>query len=154
MRGFAVVGTQVYGVDPFAQHLFEIDPIDGAVLATLPLTVDGVSTSGNGLAMNPDSGVVFAVVKNPTSPSGGRLLAILDVTTGQATSIGNTGLKLAGITFGEPNTPAPPTMAPALGPLGLATLALALVSAALTGRRRVALGRGPAPRDDELRETS
>jgi hypothetical protein len=92
--------------------------------------------------MSPDSGVVFAIVKNPISPSGGRLLAILDVTTGQAMSIGNTGFKLAGLTFGEPWTPDPPTAAPALGPLGLAALAVALVSAALARKRGVALG-GP-----------
>jgi hypothetical protein len=154
MRGFAVVGTQVYGVDPFVQSLFEIDPINGAVLAMLPLTVDGVGTAGNELATSPDSGVVFAIVKNPTSPSGGRLLAVLDVTTGQATSIGNTGLRLAGITFGEPRTPAPPTMAPALGPLGLAVLVAVLASTALVERRRMALGHRSAPRYSEPRETS
>jgi hypothetical protein len=142
MRGFAVVGSQVFGVDPFSQRLFQIDPSSGAVLATLPLSVDGVGTTGNGLAMSPDSSVVFAIVKNPISPSGGRLLATLDVTTGQATSIGNTGLKLAGLTFGEPWTPDPPTAVPALGPLGLAALAVALVSAALARQRRVAVG-GP-----------
>jgi hypothetical protein len=102
MRGFAVVGTQVFGVDPFGQRLLRIDPSSGAVLATLPLSVDGVGTTGNGLATSPDSGVVFAIVKNPISPSGGRLLATLDTTTGQATSIGNTGHKLAGLTFPVP----------------------------------------------------
>jgi hypothetical protein len=86
--------------------------------------------------------VVYAIVKNPIFPSGGRLLATLDVTTGQATSIGNTGFKLAGLTFGGPWTPDPPTAAPALGPLGLAALAVTLVSAALARQRRVALG-GP-----------
>lgn len=99
MRGFAVVGTRVFGVDPFGSQLFEIDPSNGAVLATLALSVDGLATSGNGLATHPESGAVFALVKNPASPSGGRLLATLDVTTGQATSIGDTGLKLSGISF-------------------------------------------------------
>jgi hypothetical protein len=99
MRGFAVVGTRVYGIDPFSPQLFEIDPGDGGVLATLPLSVDGFATTGNGLATHPDDGAVFAILKDPGDPSGGRLLATLDVATGQATSIGNTGLKLAGITF-------------------------------------------------------
>ena len=102
LRGFAVVGVQVFGVSPFYHELYEVDPNNGAVLDTLPLSVDGTGTTGNGLATNPDSGVVFAIVKNPASPSGGRLLATLDVTTGQATSIGDTGLKLAGLTFPVP----------------------------------------------------
>jgi hypothetical protein len=102
MRGFAVVGAQVFGASPFLHELYEVDPNNGAVLATLPLSVDAVGTTGNGLATSPDTGVVFAIVKNPISPSGGRLLAILDVTTGQATSIGNTGLKLADLTFPVP----------------------------------------------------
>jgi hypothetical protein len=138
MRGFAVVGSQVFGVDPFGHHLFEVDPSDGSVLATLPLEVDGLGTSGNGLATSPDTGVVFAILKNPLAPSGGRLLATLDVTTGQATSIGDTGLKLAGISFGRLAAPPGGAPVPALGPLGLATLPALLAAAAawrLCGRR-------------------
>jgi hypothetical protein len=99
MRGFAVVGAQVFGVSSSSQELYEVDPSDGAVLDVFPLTVDGAGTTGNGLATHPDTGLVYAIVKNPANPSGGRLLATLDVTTGQATSIDDTGLKLAGITF-------------------------------------------------------
>ena len=136
MRGFAVVGTQVFGINPFGHHLFEIDPSNGAVLATLPLSVDGTGTTGNGLATNPETGVVFAIVKNPLSPGSGRLLAILDVTTGQATSIGDTGLKLAGIAFGSRDLPAVPNPVPAFGPLGLTTLASTLLAAAVLALRR------------------
>jgi hypothetical protein len=129
MRGFAVVGSQVFAVNPFGHHVFEVDPGDGSVLATLPLEVDGLGTSGNGLATSPDTGVVFAIVKNPLSPGGGRLLATLDVTTGQAKSIGDTGLKLAAISFGGLETTDIPV--PALGPFGLAILATALTAAAI-----------------------
>lgn len=136
MRGFAVVGDQVFGVSPFSQQLYEVDPSDGAILATLPLSVDGTGTTGNGLATNPETGVVFAIVKNPFSPGGGRLLAILDVTTGQATSIGDTGLKLAGIAFGSRDLPAVPNPVPALGPLALTTLASTLLAVAVLALRR------------------
>jgi len=128
MRGFAVVGSKVYGVSPFAHQLYRVDPFDGSILETLPLTVDGLGTTGNGLATSPDTGVVFAIVKNPLSPSGSRLLARLDVTSGAAISLGDTGLKFAGLTFGRRELP---PEVPALTPLGrwaviIATLAVAL----------------------------
>jgi hypothetical protein len=132
IRGFAVVGSRVYGVSPFAHALYEIDPNSGAVLDTLPLSVDGFGTTGNGLATSPDSGVVFAILKNPLSPAGGRLLARVDVATGQATSVGDTGHKLAGLRFGGPVPPKPPIATPALGPFGLAALAIAFIAAVRT----------------------
>lgn len=106
MRGFAVVGTRVYGIDPFFGSLFEVNPNDGSIINTLPLSLDGVSaTGGNGLATDPDTGIVYAIVKNPAG--GGRVLATIDVTTGAAAGIGSLGENFAGITF----VPTPGAMA-------------------------------------------
>lgn len=105
MRGFAIVGSDVYGVDRSAGLLYKIDPNDGSILSTTALTVDGLAgVGGTGLATDPDTGEVYALLKNPLG-GGGRLLATLDIDTGVATSIGNTGLSLSGITFvPEPST--------------------------------------------------
>ncbi len=132
IRGFAVVGTRIYGVSPFAQAMYEVDPATGAVIATLPLSLGGLGTTGNALVTSPDSGVVFGILKNPLSPSGGRLLVRVDVATGQATTIRDTGLRLAALSFGWPATQGPPSELPALDALGLIALALALVFTALS----------------------
>ena len=103
MRGLAVVGTQVFGVDPFGPLLWELDPATGSILNTLTVSIDGeIAEYGlQGLATDPDTGIVYAIGKDPTGTYGGqnRLLMTLDVTTGLATSIGPTGKAFAGITF-------------------------------------------------------
>jgi hypothetical protein len=100
MRGLSVVGTQVFGINPssFASDLFEVNPATGAIINTLPLTLDGDPGSGQGLATDPDTGIVYAVMRDPAG-NDTRILATLDVTTGAATSIGILDERIAGITF-------------------------------------------------------
>ena len=112
IRGLAVVGNQVFGINPFDSELFEIDPFNGNILNTLPLTIDGLTPDGgNGLATHPVTGEVYALIKDPNgSGSTNRLLATIDITTGAATSIGSVPQGLAAITFGAAMVPVPSTL--------------------------------------------
>ena len=98
IRGFAVVGTSIYGVEPGSGNLVEFDPNTGAVVTTVPVVMDGVAiTAGsNSLTTDPSSGDVYIIYK-----SGGpnRSLGIIDVTTGIGTGIGVTGVNFAGLSF-------------------------------------------------------
>ena len=75
--------------------MWEIDPLTGVVLNTLTVFIDGLeATDGlQALTTDPDTGIVYGAAKDPTGtlPAMSRLLLTLDVTTGQATSIGATG---------------------------------------------------------------
>ena len=129
-RGLAIVGSRVFGLNPFAAELFEIDPLTGEIINTIATTVDGVSRSGNGLATDPLTGTVYAIFKDPTSTSNrDRVLATLDINTGQATSVGAVANGLAAITF---------TGAAAV-PLPGSLILLAIGVLALRSRRQLAI---------------
>ena len=103
IRGYAVNGNSVFGVDPFSSALVEFDPTTGVTLSTVPVVIDGVEiTSGsNGLSTSPITGITYIVYKL----SGGlRGLASIDLSTGIGESIGSTGTKIAGISFSADGT--------------------------------------------------
>ena len=98
LRGFAVVGTSIYGVSRNSSNLFEFNPNTGAVISSVPVVIDGVErTSGStGITTDPNTGDVYIIYKG----SGGiSQLGTIDVTTGIGTSIGTTGMKFSGISF-------------------------------------------------------
>ncbi len=102
LRGLAVVDGRVYGSGPtssFHQKIWEIDPLDGTILDEMDLVVDGQLTWATGLTAHPQTGEVYAIVKDPADRGGPRWLAMVDLATGLGTAIGNTGEKFAGITF-------------------------------------------------------
>jgi len=82
--------------------LYTVDPDTGATLTTTEITLEGETVRGcNGLAKDPTTGVCYMIVnvaQVPGTPAP-RILAIIDVDTGVATEIGNTGLAFAGIAF-------------------------------------------------------
>jgi streptogramin lyase len=98
IRGFAVVGTSIYGVDPFSSDLIEFNPITGAVVSTVPVVMDGSTiTAGSlGLTTDPSTGDVYIIYKSGGS---NRSLGIIDVTTGIGTGIGVTGVNFSSISF-------------------------------------------------------
>lgn len=97
MRGFAIVGTRVFAMSPDpVNELYEIDPDNGSTISVVSMTLDGNSdTSGNGMATDPATGIVYAIMKQGSQ----RVLATIDLNTGAATSVGVVGEKFAGITF-------------------------------------------------------
>jgi len=80
-----------------------IDSADGSTLGGITITLPGLSvTGGTGLARDPQTGDLFALLKiqGRTFPD----LAIIDESTGVATTLGNTSDKFAGIAFTDDGT--------------------------------------------------
>ena len=100
LRGFALVGSSIYGVDPSSSDLVEFDPFTGAINSNIPAFMDGneLVNGAQGLTTNPVTGEVYIMYKNPVG-GGTRRIGTIDVTTGIGTEIGDTGLNLAGIAF-------------------------------------------------------
>lgn len=112
-RGFAIVGLNVYAISRNTPNLFRLDPSTGAVLETIPFTVDGltpVNRGGQGLTYDSDTGLVYAIVQSPDAmvPSSSRFLATMNLATGVATTIGPLPDGSAGLTV----IPNPPTVIP------------------------------------------
>jgi hypothetical protein len=75
-----------------------VDPSTGGTISSVPITLAGkIVSSGNGLATNPVTGQLFALLTLVGQP--GRQLVIINPRTGIATSIGNTGDQFAGLAF-------------------------------------------------------
>jgi len=83
-----------------AGTLHRIDPGDGSVLSTVPITLPGDSISaGNGLAAEPATGELWGVVSIPLQS--GRELVTIDPSSGTAASVGNTGQFFAALAFDD-----------------------------------------------------
>lgn len=96
----AVAAAQVpalYTVSPNNGFLRRIDPLTGATLESKPLVLaDGTPVQqGHSLAVDPTTNLLYAIafLSSPT------LLVRVNPTTGVCTSIGNTGVKIAGLAF-------------------------------------------------------
>lgn len=106
LKGLAFVGNTLYGARAFGASgiLYSIDPATGGVLDSLTVTLDGASISGmNGLATNPDTGELWGIFRSGNFP-GVRSLGIIDLVTGNATSVGVLSDNFAGIAFVESPT--------------------------------------------------
>jgi hypothetical protein len=78
--------------------LYTIDVTTANSVGSVPLNLAGdTDLGGNGLAWDPLTQQLYAVVRFPTVT--GRQLVLVDPTTGNLTSVGNSGVKLAGIAF-------------------------------------------------------
>ena len=116
----AVDGPLVYGIHPFGNSTENsyanaysnrgLRPFNASTGANAPgfvITnaggpVTGAVQSGNGLAVDPTSGTVYAILKIAGQSS--RVLATINLSNGQATTIAATGRQVAGITFADDGT--------------------------------------------------
>jgi hypothetical protein len=99
----------LYSVDRDSSLLRAIDPVTGATLSAIAITLSGQTVrNANGLATNPVTGELFALLEiSGDAPCGGtagpnsrrRRLVKIDPATGVATNIGSTNDCFAGITF-------------------------------------------------------
>jgi hypothetical protein len=96
--------TVYYVISPYNNNLYEVDILTGNYLVTRTMTLVGGGTinGSNGLALHPQTGVAYAIIK--IGGQTGRELVTLDLLTGVATRVGNTGENLAGITFAADGT--------------------------------------------------
>lgn len=99
----AVIG--LYSITPGDAKLRIINAATGATLDdTITITLDGETVhGGQGLAQDPTTGVLWALLTLELPPVS-RELVTIDSITGVATRIGATGDKFAGITFGSDGT--------------------------------------------------
>lgn len=96
----AVVSAQTtfYAVSNQDDSLRLIDVSTTTVFSTIPITLAGEVVIGvNGLAEDPNLGTVYAILKLNSTPT--RVLVTLDLATGVAILIGDTGDNFAAITF-------------------------------------------------------
>ena len=106
--GSAIAVPMLYGLNPFENDssfpgLRQISSVDGSDITTQVITLAGKTvTGGNGLATNPLTGEMYAVLK--LNGQQGRELVKLNPLTGTATSIGDTGERLAALTFDSAGT--------------------------------------------------
>ena len=101
LRGFAVVGTSVYGISPSSGNNFieQIDLNTGNVISTISLTFGGNPTSGTGLATNPVTGDVW-ILYRPSGSGQNRDFGTVNLGTGVVTHVGDPGINgLAAMTF-------------------------------------------------------
>ena len=105
MRGFALVGTRVFAVGNDNSNandgkLFEINPANGAILSTTPVTLNGVPvTKALGLTTDPVTGQVYVLVTPPGGANTARALGLLNVNTGAATKLVDLPDAFSSITF-------------------------------------------------------
>jgi hypothetical protein len=98
-----VFGGGLVAVNPFANSIGSeglriIDPNTFIETNALLIDLPGKTVTGaNGIGHNPTNGLYYAIVKVQGQPT--RSLVTIDITTGIATEIGDTGLRLAGIAF-------------------------------------------------------
>lgn len=92
----------LYAGDSFSGNLYRIDKTTGAATATVPVTLNGQPAAWiKGLAAEPGSGVLYAVVGESAPPEGviSFTLATIAPDTGVATKIGDLNRRFAGLAW-------------------------------------------------------
>jgi hypothetical protein len=103
----AEAGAQdLYSISRDDDQLRVIDPADGSTIGSpTTITLSGSTISGgNGLATDPLTGISYALLKLADGFPFERYLVTLDLTTGVASMVGNTGARFAGIAFDSGGT--------------------------------------------------
>jgi len=105
-RGLAFNQDKLYSIDSFSDELHEIDPDDGSTFTTETISLSGPETveGGEGLATDPTTGILYAILKLDDNTLGPRVLVTLDPSNGDATLIGNLGARFATIAFDSGGT--------------------------------------------------
>ncbi len=91
----------LYSIAKFADFLREVDPTTGMTISQVPITIDSDDDieKGNGLAVDPTTDTLWALLEIDCEDCEGRQLVTIDPATGLATIIGDTGDNFAGIAF-------------------------------------------------------
>lgn len=121
-RGLAFNGGILYAGDLVSDLLFALNPLTGGGLSSINVTLAGFTVKSiNGLSTDPDTGILYALLKTEVETQAGRRLATLNPVSGVATDIGALPKGFANIEFGPSiSTPVPePSTMILLGP-GLA----------------------------------
>ena len=95
-----VNAATLYSISRDDALLRTIDPDTGATLASIPLTHPfGTVLGGNGLAADPTTNTLWAILRVAEAERTQRELARIDAATGVVTAIGNTEHAIAAIAF-------------------------------------------------------
>jgi hypothetical protein len=87
-----------YTVSPYGSNLVQYDLISGLSLSDAPITLSGFTVeAGTGLATDPITCSVYGILKLQGEAT--RSLVTINTGTGEATLVGDTGKRFAGITF-------------------------------------------------------
>jgi hypothetical protein len=101
--GPAAAAPLLYLVAADDALLRTVDAADASTVSSVAITLAGRSVQGaNGLARQPGSGTLYALLK--LAGQSDRELVTLDPATGVATSVGDTGRKMAGLAFDAAGT--------------------------------------------------
>jgi hypothetical protein len=102
----ALAQETFYAIDNALPFISVVDPATGNELSFVQITVPGILEadgvnyrSGNGLAINPLTGDMYAAIKFDDQAGPGRNLILLDPATGVGTNLGNMGQPIAGMAF-------------------------------------------------------
>ncbi len=89
LRGLAFNGGKLYGATQFNDDQFyELNPNTGGAVSQVTVTLAGFTVNGiNGLSTDPDTGLLYGIVKTESGKRGRRLVTINPL-TGIATDIG------------------------------------------------------------------
>lgn len=103
LRALGFNGSLLYVGDLFRDKLIQINPLSGAFISTVPVTLSGFTVFGIiSLTTDPDTGILYAIVKTLSSGKTGRRLATINPSTGVARDIGPLPDGFANIEFGGP----------------------------------------------------
>lgn len=106
-KGLAFIGTTLYSISTSGDELYTIDPSDGSTLTTVSISLSGFSIdNGNGLAKDPISGTLYAVLRGEfdSSSEDTRVIVTLDPGTGDATLKGILPNNVGAIAFSADGT--------------------------------------------------
>ncbi len=89
LKGLAFNGGKLYGATKFKDdQLYELNPNTGGAVSQVTVTLAGYTVNGiNGLSTDPDTGLLYGIVKTDILKGGRRLVTIKPL-TGVATDIG------------------------------------------------------------------
>ncbi len=126
LRGLAFHDGDLYGASSGTDNLYTLNPDNGGSLGVIDVTLGGGPINGmNGLATDPDTGILYGVFRVGAN----RFLGTLNPGTGEAVSLGSLDHNFAGIAFLEAELVPEPSTLVAMAGVGLLVGAHFLVRA-------------------------